>query len=321
MDKGLISIVIPNYNGIEHLQTCFESIYRQDYRNYKIIMLDNGSADDSVNFTKKNYPEVELIIFNYNTGFAKAVNKGIKLALKKYNPSYILLLNNDVELEKNFLSTAIDTFENVLKVDIIAAKMMNFYSRDTIDDTGNFITKKGGTPYPRGNTQKDTGQYDKPEFIFGACAGAAFYKKGVFEKAGFFDEDFFAYLEDIDFSFRAQLYGFKCYYQPKAICYHKRGGSSISTYRFQVKMNERNVVWLRIKNYPILLYILYQPLFVISRTIKFALLLKNHGFKILGAALWGYILGLLKIFQQIPKRMKIQKNRIVSSNYILSLFR
>jgi GT2 family glycosyltransferase len=284
-------------------------------------MVDNGSDDDSVNFTKKNYHEVELITFNFNTGFAKAVNEGIKLALEKFNPSYILLLNNDIELGKNFFSIAADTFENVPEAGMIAVKMMNFYSRDIIDDTGNFITKKGGTPYPRGNAQKDIGQFDHGEFIFGACAGAAFYKKEVFKRVGFFDEDFFAYLEDIDFSFRAQLYGVKCFYQPKAVCYHKRGGSTISTYRFQVKMNERNVVWLRIKNYPILLYILYQPLFVISRTIKFALLLKNHGPKIFTAVLWGYILGLSKIFNQIPKRMKIQKNKAVITKYILSLFR
>jgi GT2 family glycosyltransferase len=284
-------------------------------------MVDNGSDDDSIQFTRSNYPETEIITLNYNSGFAKAVNEGIKLGLQKYKSNYILLLNNDVELKPDFLSIAVDTFAKVSEADILAVKMLNFYSRDIIDDAGNFITKKGGTPYPRGNTQKDSGQYDTAEFIFGACAGAAFYKKQVFEKAGLFDEDFFAYLEDIDFSFRAQLYGFKCFYQPKAVCYHKRGGSRISTFNFQVKMNERNVIWLRIKNYPLLLYILYQPFFVISRTIKFFLLLKNYGFKTFMAAIKGYFLGLSKILSQIPKRIKIQKNKSVSAKYILSLFR
>jgi len=321
LNEVLISIIIPNYNGMEHLGTCFESIHKQNYQSFKIIMVDNGSEDDSLNFTKNNFPEIDLESFNYNTGFAKAVNEGIKLALEKYKSPYILLLNNDTELKADFLSIAIDTFEKVPEADILAVKMMNFYSRDTLDDTGNFITKKGGTPYPRGNTQKDIGQYDTAEFIFGACAGAAFYKKQVFEKTGLFDEDFFAYLEDIDFSFRAQLCGFKCYYQPKDVCYHKRGGSTVSTFKFQVKMNERNVIWLRIKNYPLLLYILYQPFFVISRTIKFFLLFKNYGFKTFAAALWGYFLGLFKIFSQIPKRIKIQKNKSVSSKYIFSLFR
>ena len=321
MNRLLISIIIPNYNGLEHLKTLYPSVTAQTYGNYKLILVDNNSSDGSVEFTQNNYPQFEIIKFDYNTGFAKAVNEGIKKALAEHKSSYILLLNNDIELTPDFLSIACDTLEKTPDAGSIAVKMMNYFSRDIIDDTGNFITKKGGTPYPRGNGQKDSGQFNNSEYIFGACAGAAFYRKEVFEKIGLFDEDFFAYLEDIDFSFRAQLTGFKCCYEPRAVCYHKRGGSSVSTYQFQVKMNERNVIWLRIKNYPLSLYILYQPLFVISRTIKFLRLLKSHGFKTFLAANYGYLLGIIKIFSQIPKRLRIQKLKTVSAKYIYSLFR
>lgn len=321
LNKCQISIIIPNLNGKEHLKSCLPSIAFQNSHTFKVIVVDNGSTDGSAEFVKDNYPEAEIIMFDTNTGFAAAVNAGIVKAMEEFDPKYILLLNNDIELEQGFLSTAINTFEEIPECDIIAVKMMNFFKRNIIDDTGNFITKKGGTSYPRGNGQEDSGQFDKPEFIFGACAGAAFYRKGVFEKIGLFDETFFAYLEDIDLAFRAQLAGLKCYYQPKAVCYHKRGGSTISTFKFQMKLNERNAVWLRIKNYPLILYISYQPLFFLSRLRRLFFIWKNNGFSCFFAALTGYFEGIIKAPAILPKRFSIQKNRKVTVKYILSLFR
>ncbi len=319
-NKGLISIVIPNINGIEHLKSCMPSIAAQTYIKYNVIVIDNGSTDDSLKYLKDNYPECEIIKNSYNTGFAKAVNEGIKTAIEKFNSEYILLLNNDIELKPDFLETAIDTF-NATDTDIIAVKMMNFFNRDIIDDTGNFLTRKGGTAYPRGNGQKDEGQFDKPEYIFGACAGAAFYKAGVFKSAGLFDEKFFAYLEDIDLSFRLQLAGFKSYYQPRAVCYHKRGGSTVSSMKFQAYMNERNIIWVRIKNYPFIMYLQYQPRFLLSRLMRFRSLYRVHGFSVLTAALKGYIAGIIQAPLMLGKRFKIQKNKKVNNKYIYSLFR
>jgi GT2 family glycosyltransferase len=319
--RNMISIVIPNLNGKEHLKSCLPSIAVQKADNFKVIVVDNGSTDGSAKFVKDSYPEAEIIRFESNTGFAAAVNAGIVKATEQFDPDYILLLNNDIELEQDFLSIAINTFEEVPECDIIAVKMMNFYKRNIIDDTGNFITKKGGTSYPRGNGQEDTGQFDKPEFIFGACAGAAFYRKEVFEKIGLFDESFFAYLEDIDLAFRAQLAGLKCYYQPKAVCYHKRGGSTISTFKFQMKLNERNAVWLRIKNYPLVLYILYQPLFFLSRLRRLFFIWKNNGFSCFISAVAGYFEGIIKSPSILPKRFSIQKKRQVTVKYIFNLFR
>ncbi len=320
-DNKLVTVIIPNINGLEHLKTCYSSILKQTYSNFKVILIDNNSTDGSVEFTVTEFPMIEIIKFDHNSGFAKAVNAGIEAALKKHNTSYILLLNNDIELTDNFLEEAISTFNSVPDADIVASKMMNFYDRSVIDDTGNFITKKGGTAYPRGNGQKDTGQYDTPEYIFGACAGAAFYRKEVFEKTGLFDEDFFAYLEDIDLSFRAQLAGLKCYYQPKCVCYHKRGGSTISTIKFQMKMNERNGVWLRFKNFPFLMYVYYQPLLALSRIKRLAGIYSSAGLQTALIALWGYILGIAGLPLQIIKRLGIQRTKKVSDKYIRSLFR
>ena len=321
LNSESISIIIPNINGIEHLKVCIPSVYSQSYSNYNVIIIDNGSTDNSIQYIKDNFPFCEIIAHSYNTGFAKAVNDGIKFAMDKFNSEFILLLNNDIELERDFLEKIIDTFNSNSEASIVAVKMMNFYNRDTIDDTGNFLTRKGGTAYPRGNGQKDEGQFDKPEFIFGACAGAAFYRAKVFKKAGLFDEKFFAYLEDIDLSFRLQLAGFKCYYQPQAVCYHKRGGSSVSSVKFQAYMNERNIIWVRIKNYSVKMYLQYQLRFMLSRLIRFKALYIIHGFSVFFAALKGYITGILTIPFMLGKRIKIQKNKIVSDKYISSLFR
>lgn len=323
-----ISIIIPNLNGLKHLGYCIPSIYSQKKEidkesslEYKIIIVDNGSHDGSADFIEKNYPEINLIKFSTNTGFAAAVNAGIKFSMEHYPGNIILLLNNDIELKEDFLAEGVKTFSVYSDCSITAVKMMNFGERKKIDDTGNFITKKGGTSYPRGNGQLDTGQFDKPEYIFGACAGAAFYKEEVFKTAGLFDERFFAYLEDIDISFRAQLAGFKCVYRPDAVCYHRRGGSTISTFKFQMRMNERNMVWLRIKNYPLLLYIIYQPLFFAARLRRFYFILKHNGFESLAAAIKGYFEGIIKAVTFIPARCKIQKMKKVSTKYIYSLFR
>ncbi len=317
----MINIIIPNYNGLEHLKTCFESIKLQSYREYKIILVDNNSTDESIKFTKETFPDSTIINLDKNYGFAKAVNEGIHLSLAVSKCRYILLLNNDIELTPGFIETAVKTFEKVPDASVIAVKMLNFFRRDEIDDCGDFIKGKGGSPMARGHGEKDTGQYDKEEYIFGACAGASFYKKEIFENAGLFDEDFFAYYEDIDFSFRAQLMGCKCFYQPKAVCYHKRGGtSSIATHGFQTEMCERNLVIMRIKNYPLIIYLLYQPLFLIARVKRYYSFIRFHSFNIFLKAFKGYIRGLGLLLFQLPKRLQIQKNRKVRINYITGLF-
>ncbi len=317
----MISIVIPNYNGSEHLKTCYASLKRQTMQDFVVILADNGSKDDSVEFTKKQFTDSVTIKIGYNSGFAKAVNEGIKYSLNNFNRNTIFLLNNDIELEDNFLEIALKSLYSDPNASILAVKMLNYFNRDMIDDCGDFIKANGGSPLARGNNEKDIGQYDKPEYIFGACAGAAFYKKEVFENIGYFDETFFAYYEDIDLSFRAQLAGFKCMYEPKAVCYHKRGGtSSVATHGFQTEMCERNLVLMRIKNYPLSIYMLYQPLFFIARLKRYYSLLRFHSFTIFARAIKGHLRGSFLLISKLPARFKIQKNRKVTANYIKGLF-
>jgi len=317
----LISIVIPNYNGSEHLKTLYRSLKVQTYTDFKIILVDNGSGDESVEFTKLEFPDAVICEMGYNSGFAKAVNEGIKHSLKHLPSEYIFLVNNDIELNQDFLETSIKTFIKIPDASILAVKMLNYFERDVIDDCGDFIKTGGGSPLARGHGEKDTGLYNKEEFIFGACAGAAFYRSEIFNSIGLFDETFFAYYEDIDFSFRAQIEGYKCYYQPAAVCYHKRGGtSSVATHGFQTEMCERNLVLMRVKNYPMSTYLLYQPLFMIARIKRYYSFMRFHSFSIFLRAFKGYLRGMTLLVTKLPERFRIQRRKKTPNGYITGLF-
>lgn len=316
----MIDIIIPNFNGIKELEICYASLAKQTYRNFRVILVDNGSSDGSVEFTKSKFPGGQVIMLDRNYGFAKAINAGIRFALTLDTCKYILLLNNDVEIKEDFLAKGIETFEKVSDASTIAVKMLNFYKRDIIDDCGNFIKSNGGSPLSRGVGERDEGQYDKKEYIFGACAGAAFYRKELFNKIGLFDEDYFAYLEDLDLSFRLQLRGYKCYYNPEIVCYHKRGETSRMKEGMNVYYSEKNLVALRLKNYPISVYLKYSPFFLAARLVRYYKFIKLHPPVIFRSAFKGYIKGFTEIPKSLRKRRKIQKSRTVSTKYIESLF-
>jgi len=316
-----LDIIIPNFNGCEHLKTCFDSMKKQTCSEYRVILVDNGSKDDSVKYTREAMPSALIIELNSNSGFARAVNEGIRKSMATPESEVILLLNNDMELAADFLEKGLNVFKEHTDVSSVAVKMMNYFKREIIDDCGDMIRAHGGSPIARGNRETDKGQFDKPEYIFGACAGAAFYTKELFTQIGLFDESFFAYYEDVDFSFRAQLAGYKCYYEPRAVCYHKRGGTStIFPSGFQTELCERNLVLMRFRNYPLAIYILYQPLFFIARLRRYYNYYRQISGTLVLKATKGYIKGIFLIWTKIPDRLKIQKSKIVSNKYIKGLF-
>jgi GT2 family glycosyltransferase len=316
----MIDIIIPNYNGVNELKICYASLENQTYRDFRVILVDNGSTDNSVEFTKSTYPRHQVIMLDKNYGFAKAINSGIRFSLSLDTCRYILLLNNDIELKEDFLAKGIETFQKIEDASFIAVKMMSYFKRDIIDDCGDFIKANGGSPFARGHGDLDTGQYDKPEYIFGACAGAAFYRKELFESVGLFDEDYFAYLEDLDLSFRLQLNGYKCYYNPEILCYHKRGETSKKSEGMNNFYSEKNLIALRLKNYPLFIYIKYTPLFLADRIVRFYKFARFYPSGIFWSAVKGYLKGLLEVPKSLKKRWSIQKTKSVESKYIESLF-
>lgn len=245
-----VTIVIPNYNGMKYIDACLRSIYKGTVIP-QIIVVDNGSTDGSCEFIKEHYPDCRLICHADNKGFSTAVNEGIRQA----DTEYVILLNNDTYVEEVFaekLTAAIEKRQDAFSV---GAKMLSMKQPDIIDDAGDLYCALGWA-FALGKG-KDKNQYNKPAEIFAACAGAAIYRKSVFETIGYFDENHFAYLEDIDMGYRAKISGFHNYYEPDAVVYHAGSGVSGSRYnKFKIRLAARNSVYLIAKNMPMLQLIL-----------------------------------------------------------------
>lgn len=250
-----ISVVIPNWNGRLYLEKCFNSLKNQDFSSYEVIVVDNGSTDGSIEFVRNNSPKTRIIAFEENKGFSKAVNEGIKRA----EGEYILLLNNDVEVDPlllHHLYKAITTLEGA---DFCACRMMDFHRRELIDGAGDGFPRKAKA-FRIGHGARYGPPFNRRRRVFGACAGAALYKKDLFEAVGLFDEDFFAYHEDTDWNFRANLMGFKCLYIPAAVVYHVGSGTTGSLINsFTVFHNARNIINVIIKNIPTPLLLKFLP--------------------------------------------------------------
>lgn len=256
--KEKITVIIPNYNGKHFMEACLSSLEKQTYHAYKILVVDNASSDGSIEFMKKNYPDIELIALDQNYGFSKAVNVGI---LHSTTP-YVLLLNNDTTVDPHFLEEMVTAIRTSPRNFSVSSKMIQMYHPDLIDSAGDFYTILGWG-FGRGKDHSAQ-KYNTPDETFTACAGAAIYRRKVFDKIGLFDENHFAYLEDIDIGYRARIYGYKNKYCPTALVYHVGSGTSGSKYNsFKVKLSARNSVYLNYKNMPLLqLIINILPLFL-----------------------------------------------------------
>jgi len=239
----LATIVIPNWNGKDLLSNCLKSLERQTYEPFEVLVIDNGSTDGSIECIESNYPYVKIICFEQNQGFSVAVNAGIK----KAKGDYIVLLNNDTEAEPDWLENLVSAMEKHPDIGFGASKMLNYYQRDKVDSAGDRV---GVYPYPRGIDCQDGPQYSVEQEIFSACAGAAIYRKEIFEKVGMFDEEFFAYYEDVDLCYRAQWLGIKGMYFPQAIIYHVHMATSKRIPRLSFILNSRNVFFVHLKNTP-----------------------------------------------------------------------
>ncbi len=241
--QAAVTVIIPNYNGRAFLEPCLEALGRQICREFELLVVDNGSTDDSVEWLKER--GIPAICLKENTGFSGAVNVGI---LQAKTP-YVLLLNNDTEPEPEFVGELLRSIRRSKKIFAVSSKMIQFYNRDLMDDAGDMYSVVGWA-YQRGVGQSSAG-YNRPCQVFSACAGAAIYRRKVFETIGYFDEKHFCYLEDIDVCWRAKIFGYHNLYCPTAVVYHVGSGTSGSKYNeFKVKLAARNNIYLNYKNMP-----------------------------------------------------------------------
>lgn len=251
-----VSVVTPNYNGLKFLNTYFETLAIQGRFIEEIIIVDNGSTDGSIQLIEEymNSPnfkiDIKLIKNEENLGFAPAVNQGIRMAKSEY----IFSINNDVELDFMTIEKLLESMESSIASGdnpfSIQSKMISYHDKDLIDDAGDEYNLLAYTKKLGDGSHKDN--YNEKMEIFSSCAGAALYRKSALEEIGCFDNNFFAYVEDIDLSFRAQINGYRNFLEPESIVYHYGSATSGSRYNeFKIKLAARNNVWLIYKNYPI----------------------------------------------------------------------
>src|SRR5687768_15518056 len=220
-----VAVVVVNFKGIEDTINCLGSLKKQTFKNFTIVAVENGSGNESVSefkkFEKKYGDKIHTIYNKTNTGFTGGVNVGILWALE-HDYEGVILLNNDAIVEPNWIEELINTQEKE-KSGITTGLLLHEHG-DTIDSTGDWYST-WGLPFPRNRDDK-TEDAPEAEYVFSATGGGSLYTAELLKDIGIFDEVLFAYYEDIDISFRAQLAGWKIFYTPKAVAYHKQGATT-----------------------------------------------------------------------------------------------
>ena len=237
----LASVIIPNWNGIQHLPVCLDALRAQTYRHVEVILVDNASTDGSRQLVAERYPEVGLLALDRNLGLTGGNNLGFRTA----KGEVLISLNNDTEADPTFVEALVAALVEHPEAGLAAAKMLLFDRRDTIHSAGDGYGLDG-IPFNRGVWERDGGQFDRPGWIFGGCGGAVAYRRSMLDEVGLFDESFFMYCEDVDLNWRAQLAGWRCWYAPQAIVYHKlsaTGGGPVASF-----YTGRNTLWVIAKD-------------------------------------------------------------------------
>jgi GT2 family glycosyltransferase len=306
------AIVIPNWNGAEVIGDCLRSLHKQTLP-ADIIVVDNGSSDGSIELIERDFPLVKLIKLAHNTGFTGGVNRGLAHALKQ-DYEAVALFNNDAVADSHWLERLAGVMQEHPGAGVVTGKLM-LNDRQHIDSTGECYSI-WGLPFPRGRGQADKGQYDKPQAVFGATGGASLYRTSTLRLIGTFDNKYFAYLEDVDLSWRARLAGWEVYYQPEAVAYHKVGTTSAKLGNFRRYHFIKNFHLTYLKDMPGWLFWLYLPLaFLTSLRLFAGCVLRGQPWTFIKA----YAVAVWLIPHCLRGRYKIQHRRQVPLRVINSM--
>lgn len=310
-----VLIVVLNWNGINDTEECVNSLLAQTYQNYKILIVDNASSDDSLPRLEKleqtNPDKISILKNAQNLGFAGGVNSGIRYAIKE-NFDAVALFNNDATADPKWLE---NLEKNLTPETSIVTGLLLHADGKTIDSTGDFYSSWGiGFPRNRGNK---TSEAPESGPVFSASGGASLYKINTLKQIGLFDETFFAYYEDTDISFRAQLAGHKIFYTKDAVAYHKQGATSSKIPGFTVYQTFKNLPLLFWKNVPTKLLLKVGARFALLYTLIFLNAVKKGS----GWPAFKGVLASIYYFwtSALWKRLKIQRNKKVSAKYIWSI--
>ena len=305
-----VSIIVVNWNGERFLKDCLSALSSQSYVNCEIILVDNGSSDNSVRFTRDNFPAVKIVKLTENKGFTGGNAAGLEVA----QGAYIGLINNDARPDQTWLENLIQPMLQDRTIGVCASKLI-FENPRVLNSAGDGLTT-AGVGFNRGLGQSAS-QFDMPEPVFGACGAAVLYRRRMLDEIGFLDEDFFLYDEDTDLNFRAQLAGWKCVYVPTAVAYHVANATAKRLSDLHVYYHTRNLEFVWMKNMPFGLTIRFAHHKVIQELGSFCYLCLRHG-------KWGPFLrakrdALRMLPLMLEKRKKIQTRRRVPNRYVRSI--
>ena len=312
MTEPFCSIIIPNYNGEHLLPTCLDALRQQTYSGYEIIVVDDASTDGSVALLQREYPEVQVLRLEQNSGLAAACNGGAAIACGQI----LVLLNTDTEAEPGWLVALVETLAQHPEAGSVSSKMLLFDRRDTLHTAGDMYGTDG-IPRNRGVWEIDEGQYDQAIEVFSGCGGAVAYRREAWDSAGGFDEDLFMYLEDVDLGWRLQMAGYRALFAPQARVYHQlsaTGGGVLASY-----YTGRNTIWVLVKDVPgFLLRCHWRSMLRAQLRITREALKAWRG-DAARARLRGQLAGLLGLPRMLRKRRSIQAGRRVSDEYLSGL--
>ena len=304
MSEKVISVIVVNWNGKQHLEDCFSSLLKQTYPGLEIIMVDNASNDGSVDFMKENFPEVKLVQNNTNIGFGPAVNKG----MAEGKSEYLIFLNNDLTLEPTCISELLKSLEKP-NVGGAIPKILMHGEKDKINSFGvdiNYV----GIACPRYIYEKDSDSLKEEEV---PCGGIFMFHRDIVDKLGGFDESIFFYHEDHDLSWRIRLLGLKMVVNPRAIIYHKY---HFSRNKDKFYHSEKNRLYLLLKNYSLKTLIIILPAAVLVEIAQIFFALSQGWFV---KKIKSYFEIFLMSQAIIRKRQVVQKNRAMDDSEIVKI--
>ena len=306
-----VSVLIVNFNSGQFVRRAVEMLARQTFRDFEVIVIDNGSTDDSANGLERKAPPVFVIRSSRNLGFAAGNNRAAQQARGRW----LALLNPDAFPEPGWLAALVGASEKHPAFAMFGSKLVLDGDRGRLDGVGD-VYHVSGMYWREGQGQPLSSFIDEPREIFAPCAAAALYRRDAFRAAGGFDEDFFCYGEDIDLGFRLRLAGHRALYVPDAVVHHVHSGTTGRYSDFSVYHGHRNLVWTYVKNMPGILFWTYLPFHLILNAASVVALARRGQATVVMRAKWDALRGLPRM---LAKRAAIQRERRVTVRSLLRL--
>jgi len=306
-----VTVIILNWNGRRFLEPCLLSLQRQTLAGVGVLIVDNGSTDGSVEFVRERFPEAKVISSDTNLGFAAGNN----LAIRQARSDYVALLNNDAVADPRWIEELVSALGRHPEISFCASKMVIHHRPDLADSCGDTYAVDG-TPGKIGHLDT-VAKHNEPVEVFGACAGAAMYRRSMLEELGGFDEDFFLVYEDSDLSFRARLKGYKCMYVPTAVVRHHLSATLGEKSDAAVYYAQRNIEYVFLKNMPTWLLFKYLPLHVLVNALRLFVFIARGQAGVFVRAKYEALRGVPMLLR---KRRRIQNSRHISIRQLDDLF-